>query len=85
MGTTTIRLAQRMAHNIIENHLMVQIQLRTPEQLLLLVLGTGGTGKTVLINAVAETYTYHAVRANLGLIVSSGVAATLVGGSMTHS
>ncbi|SJL10775.1 uncharacterized protein ARMOST_14169 [Armillaria ostoyae] len=76
---------QRMVHNMIENHLLAQIQNRRPEQLLMLVLGAGGTGKMVLINAISETYTYHAEKLNLGLTASSGVASTLFRGSTTHS
>ncbi len=74
-----------MVHNMIENHLLAQIQDRKPEQLLLLVLGAGGTGKTVLINAISETYKYHAKKPNLDLTASSGVASMLFGGSTTYS
>ncbi|KAJ7266935.1 hypothetical protein B0H12DRAFT_1200858 [Mycena haematopus] len=39
---------QRRAHDIIEQH--------KPEQLLMIVRGEGGTGKTVLLNAISDTF-----------------------------
>ncbi|PBK66390.1 hypothetical protein ARMSODRAFT_845651, partial [Armillaria solidipes] len=76
---------QRLAHTIVDNHLMAQLQDRSPEQLLMMVLGAGGTGKTVLINAIHETFNHHDCVSSLGLTATSGIAATLFGGSTIHS
>ncbi|SJL04870.1 uncharacterized protein ARMOST_08241 [Armillaria ostoyae] len=56
-----------------------------PEQLLMMVLGAGGTGKMVLINAIHETFNYHNCVSSLGLMATSGIAAMLFGGSTIHS
>ncbi len=76
---------QRIAHTIIENHVLAQQHGRRPEQLLMLVLSAGGTGKTLLLNAIAETFRHHGTSQQLGLTATSGIAATLFGGSMIHS
>jgi phage/plasmid-associated DNA primase len=47
---------QHRAHNIIENHLLAHLDGRKPPQLLMLILGQGGTGKSTLIRAITKTF-----------------------------
>ncbi|SJL05241.1 uncharacterized protein ARMOST_08607 [Armillaria ostoyae] len=82
---SALNTKQRLAHTIIKNHLMAQLQDRAPEQLLMMVLGARGTGKTVLINAIHETFNHHDCVSSLSLMATSGIAATLFGGSTIHS
>ncbi|SJL03172.1 uncharacterized protein ARMOST_06518 [Armillaria ostoyae] len=76
---------QKMAHDIIENHLKASIAGRSPSQLLMQVQGQGGTGKTVLINAITETFEYYRVEQKLAKTATSGVAASLIAGQTLHS
>ncbi|KAJ7507781.1 hypothetical protein B0H11DRAFT_1902810 [Mycena galericulata] len=76
---------QRRAHDIIEAHARRTLSGVRHEQLLMIVRGEGGTGKTVLLNAIAHTFAYlHAVEA-LAKTATTGVAASLVGGQTVHS
>lgn len=77
--------SQRRAHDIIENHLMAHKAGRSPPQLLMVVQGEGGTGKTVLINALADTFDFHGASDLLGKTATTGVAASLIGGQTLHT
>ena len=56
-----------------------------PEQLRMLVLGHGGTGKSMLIGAITETFKVHGAEAKLAKCATSGVAAVIIGGQTFHS
>ncbi len=51
----------------------------------MMVQGQGGTGKTILINAISEMFKYHNAEEILAKTATSGVAASLVGGQTVHS
>ena len=51
----------------------------------MLVIGQGGTGKSVLIDAITETFIYHRELSALAKCATSGVAATHIGGSTVHN
>ena len=55
------------------------------EQLLMLVIGQGGCGKSVLIDAVTETFEFHRQRDSLAKCGMSGVAASHISGQTIHS
>lgn len=76
---------QRKAHDIIEQHLPRTLAGKKQEQLLMIVNGEGGTGKTVLLNAITETFEFHTARAMLAKTAMTGVAASLIGGCTLHS
>ncbi len=76
---------QLRAHNMIENHLKATLSGHKPPQLLMMVLGQGGTGKTLLINAISETFRYWKAESKLAKTATSGVAASLIGGQTLHS
>ncbi|KAK0222291.1 hypothetical protein IW262DRAFT_1296857 [Armillaria fumosa] len=82
---STLNQHQKMAHSIIEHHLIADLHNRNPMQLLMQIQGAGGTGKMLLIKAIAETFHTHNVYPALGLTATSGIAATLFGGSTIHS
>jgi ATP-dependent exoDNAse (exonuclease V) alpha subunit len=54
------------------------------EQLLMLVIGPGGTGKSVLIDAITETFAFHNQQAELAKCATSGIVATDIGGTTVH-
>nr|GAT49182.1 predicted protein [Mycena chlorophos] len=76
---------QRLAHDIIADHLQDTMQGREPEQLLMIVRGEGGTGKTVLINSVSRLFDALDSSDILAKTATTGVAASLFGGQTLHS
>ena len=55
------------------------------DQLLMLVIGHGGVGKSVLIDAITETFEFHEQEAALAKCATSGVAASNISGQIIHS
>jgi hypothetical protein len=51
----------------------------------MLVLGHGGTGKSMLIGAITETFKIHRSEEKLAKCATSGVAAVIIGGQTFHS
>ena len=51
----------------------------------MLVLGHGGTGKSMLIGAITETFKVLGVEERLAKCATSGVAAVIIGGQTFHS
>ena len=47
---------QCRAHNTIKNHLLAHLDGRKPPQLLMLILGQGGTGKSTLVRAITKIF-----------------------------
>lgn len=58
---------------------------REPPQLFLLVLGEGGTGKSVVIDAITESFAFFAQSHLLAKVAPTGVAATHINGSTLHT
>ncbi|KAJ7599166.1 hypothetical protein C8J56DRAFT_724270, partial [Mycena floridula] len=76
---------QQMAYDIVQNHLLATKAGRRPKQLLMLLLGYSGTGKTVVINSIAKMFREQNVHAWLGVTATSGVAASLIDGVTLHA
>ena len=51
----------------------------------MIVLGHGGTGKSMLIGAITETFRVHRSEDKLAKCATSGVAAVIIGGQTFHS
>jgi MoxR-like ATPase len=51
----------------------------------MMVLGAGGTGKTLLIGAITETFEYHEDLDELAKSATTGIASADIGGSTLHS
>jgi hypothetical protein len=75
---------QRLAHDIVSNHLKAHLDGRKPKQLLMIVMGQGGTGKSTLLNALTTTFDKHNASHLLGKTAMSGIAASLIGGTTLH-
>jgi hypothetical protein len=54
------------------------------EQLLMVIVGQGGTGKTTLINAITRAFDQVGISSWLAKTAISGVAASLIGGRTVH-
>ncbi|GAW02204.1 ATP-dependent DNA helicase PIF1 [Lentinula edodes] len=76
---------QARAHDIVVEHLQKTIAGEGPAQLLLLLQGPGGTGKTVVINAISETFERLGVKGYLAKTATTGVAASHFGGKTLHT
>ena len=50
----------------------------------MIVTGQGGTGKSVLIDAISETFAYHGQERHLAKCAPSGIAAIHISGSTIH-
>lgn len=76
---------QSMVHNIISTHLQAHLNGENPAQILLIVHGQGGTGKSELLNSISSTF--HSLNADelLAKTAMSGVAASIIGGETLHS
>jgi PIF1-like helicase len=75
---------QKMAHDIVINHLDAEMLNRRPPQLLMNVFGPGGTGKSTLINTISESFVQKEASRLLAKTALSGVAASLIGGTTLH-
>ncbi|KAG1719367.1 uncharacterized protein EDB91DRAFT_1008933, partial [Suillus paluster] len=76
---------QLIAHTIVRNHLIAHLSGEHCPQLLMLVTGEGGTGKSKLVNAITKTFAQHGCKSKLARTAMSGVAACIIGGSTLHS
>ena len=79
-----LNVEQRKAHDIIINHLDAHLKSKNPRQMLMIVVGSGGTGKSTMLNAITTSFTYRNSTQLLAKTAMSGVAASLIGGSTLH-
>ncbi|RDB17032.1 hypothetical protein Hypma_002028 [Hypsizygus marmoreus] len=73
------------AHDIIVTHLDQSLQSLQPEQLLMVVQGPGGTGKSMLISKITETFRSRGCDYMPAKTATTGVAASLIEGQILHS
>ncbi|KAK0471708.1 hypothetical protein IW261DRAFT_1289967, partial [Armillaria novae-zelandiae] len=76
---------QMLAFSIVKHHLTADLHKCDPQQLLMHIQGPGRTGKTVVIKTIAHMFHKYNVQDTLGLMATSGIAATLFGGGTIHS
>ena len=83
--STVLNEKQNMVLDIVASHVHSHVKGLTPPQCLLVVHGQGGTGKTAVLNAIADTFEDFGVSALLAKTAMSGVAASIVRGCTLHS
>jgi hypothetical protein len=76
---------QRMAYDIVVNHLHSHLRQENPPQRLMIVHGPGGMGKTAMLNTISEAFDKAGTLHLLAKTAMSGVAASIVGGQTLHS
>ena len=76
---------QAIVHEIITSHLRNHLAGRCPPQRLMIVHGQGGTGKSAMLNAIAETFAQNGASSLLAKTAMSGVAASIVRGQTLHT
>ena len=82
--TDILNEEQLRAHNIVTNNLHAHLDGKRPKQILMMLMGQGGTGKSTVLNAITTTFDKLDVPHLLGKTALSGVAASLVGGTTLH-
>ena len=78
----TLSVKQRQALDLVTDHLFGSA---SEEQLLMVVLGTAGTGKSYLINAVRHAFALQSQTHRLRVTAPTGIAAANVSGSTIYS
>jgi hypothetical protein len=83
--TADLNREQLIAYTIIRNSLLAHLADQPYEQLLMLITGEGGTGKSKLLDAVTDLFAAHNCESQLARTAMSGVAACIIKGSTLHS
>ena len=78
----TLSTKQRLAFDLITDHIFGSCD---GQQLLMVVLGTAGTGKSYLINAVRHAFAHQSQSHRLRVTAPTGIAAANVSGSTIYS
>ena len=76
---------QSIVRDIVSSHLRHHLAGENPPQRLMIVHGQGGTGKSAMLNAIAQTFTDLHVSHLLAKTAMSGVAASIVRGQTIHT
>ena len=76
---------QGRAFDIVYSHLKATLAGRKPPQLQMLIIGEGGTGKTVVINELTVMFVSMGASNILAKTATSGVTATLISGTTLHN
>lgn len=76
---------QRVAFDIIENHLIQTLAKREPDQLLMQIHGQGGTGKSKLIHTVTKAFEMRGCADMLARSAYTGITASLIDGKTLHT
>lgn len=76
---------QRRAYDIVQDHVLAQGDAEPQPQLLMQILGEGGTGKSTVIKAITEFFNTHGRSRKLLKAAPTGIAASLIGGCTLHT
>ncbi|OCH88800.1 hypothetical protein OBBRIDRAFT_695813, partial [Obba rivulosa] len=79
-----LRADQRRAFDIVTNHLRETLQGGNPRQLLMVLYGEGGTGKSKVIQTITEDFVQQGAAHMLVKAAYTGIAASLIDGKTTH-
>ena len=82
VSTESFSSTQRFAFCVIEEHCFAN---RQNDQLLMIVLGTAGTGKSYLINAVRQRFRRDGEEDRVKVTAPTGIAATNISGTTIYS
>ncbi|KZT08384.1 uncharacterized protein LAESUDRAFT_605749, partial [Laetiporus sulphureus 93-53] len=75
---------QKRAYDIITWHLNQTLAGHKPPQLLMLIHGEGGTGKSRVIQTVTEHFKHQSAEDSLAKAAYTGIAASVIDGKTTH-
>ncbi|OCH86570.1 hypothetical protein OBBRIDRAFT_696387, partial [Obba rivulosa] len=80
-----LRVDQRRAYDIVTSHLLCTLQGGSPRQLLMILYGEGGTGKSKVIQTITEEFARQGAAHLLVKSAYTGIAASLIDGKTTHT
>ncbi|KAJ8517278.1 hypothetical protein ONZ45_g5520 [Pleurotus djamor] len=80
-----LNVEQRRAYDLVESHLAKSLRGERNRQLLMIVHGPGGTGKSALIAEITKLFAAMNASECLAKTATSGIAATRIGGQTLHS
>lgn len=81
---TSLNEEQRRAYDIVDWHLEETMAGKKPPQLLMMIPGEGGVGKSKLIQTITRNFGYHGTGNWLVKGAYTGIAASLVDGKTLH-
>lgn len=84
LNPTELLPDQRRAYDIITTHLDCTLAGDNPRQLLMIVVGEGGTGKSRVIQTVTQYFRARLAEDLLQKSAYTGIAASLIDGKTTH-
>ncbi|KAI0728096.1 hypothetical protein C8Q72DRAFT_780541, partial [Fomitopsis betulina] len=84
LNPADLLLDQRRAYNIITSHLDHTLAGESPRQLLMIMVGEGGTGKSRVIQTVTQYFKVRQAEDLLQKAAYTGIAASLIDGKTTH-
>ncbi|KAF8124059.1 hypothetical protein EV363DRAFT_1128747, partial [Boletus edulis] len=76
---------QKMAFTILINHLEGNVPDEEKKPLLMIVTGSGGTGKTKLLTTLAADLESRGKLSTIARTATTGVASCIIGGCTLHS
>jgi len=82
VATESFSSTQRFAFRVIEEHCFGSLQ---ADQLLMVVVGTAGTGKSYLINAIRQRFQQNGESDRVKVTAPTGIAASNISGSTIYS
>ncbi|KIL66817.1 hypothetical protein M378DRAFT_49822, partial [Amanita muscaria Koide BX008] len=80
-----LNVEQRRAFDIVVGHLNASEKSDNTPQLLMQIIGEGGTGKSRVIQTITEAFEGAGLQSRLLKGAFTGVAACLIGGQTLHS
>ncbi|KIL55391.1 hypothetical protein M378DRAFT_49048, partial [Amanita muscaria Koide BX008] len=85
LGVEELNIEQRRAFNIVNDHLNARNLTADTAQLLMQLVGEGGTGKSRVIQTITHAFEVAGQAARLRKGAFTGIAASLIGGQTLHS
>ncbi|QRV90295.1 ATP-dependent DNA helicase PIF1 [Ceratobasidium sp. AG-Ba] len=85
LDVARLKSDQRRAYDIVATHLDDRLANRNPKQLLMLIHGEGGTGKSMVLSCLTELFNRRKVPGMLLKGAPTGIAASVIDGSTIHT
>ncbi|KIL62630.1 hypothetical protein M378DRAFT_45379, partial [Amanita muscaria Koide BX008] len=85
LGTEELNTDQLRALDIVRGHLSATASSEDTAQLLMQLVGEGGTGKSRVIQTITRVFELSGIETSLRKGAYTGIAACLIGGRTLHS
>ncbi|KIM64602.1 hypothetical protein SCLCIDRAFT_1213106 [Scleroderma citrinum Foug A] len=84
LDATNLLFSQRRTYDIIDWHLNETLANRKPSQLLMIIAGEGGVGKSKTIQTITQNFYHRGVAHMLVKGAYTGIAASIIDGKTLH-